>query len=75
MGVALHFSLQLANHNSQWSDFGAVCKANNGTLSLAEFFDEIEGHAILEGVAFLLRLSINASGKRSNKDMHIRSLA
>ena len=31
MGVALHFSLQLANHKSQRSDFGAVCKANNGT--------------------------------------------
>ena len=30
-GVALHFSLQLANHKSQRSDFGAVCKANNGT--------------------------------------------
>ena len=31
MGVTLHFSLQLANHKSQRSDFGAVCKANNGT--------------------------------------------
>ena len=31
MGVALHFSMQLANHKSQRSDFGAVCKANNGT--------------------------------------------
>ena len=31
MGVALHLSLQLANHKSQRSDFGAVCKANNGT--------------------------------------------
>ena len=31
MGVALHFSLQVANHKSQRSDFGAVCKANNGT--------------------------------------------
>ena len=31
MGVALHFSLQLANHKSQRSDFGVVCKANNGT--------------------------------------------
>ena len=30
-GVALHFSLQLANHTSQHSDFGVVCKANNGT--------------------------------------------
>ena len=30
MGVALHFSLQLADHKSQRSDFGAVCKANNG---------------------------------------------
>ena len=29
MGVALHFSLQLANHKSQRSDFGAECKANN----------------------------------------------
>ena len=29
MGVALHLSLQLANHKSQRSDFGAVCKANN----------------------------------------------
>ena len=32
MGVALHFSLQLANHKSQRSDFGAVCKANEGIL-------------------------------------------
>ena len=31
MGVALHFSLQLANHKTQRSDFGAVYKANNGT--------------------------------------------
>ena len=31
VGVALHFSLQLANHKSQRSDFGAVCKANNDT--------------------------------------------
>ena len=31
MGVALRFSLQLANHKSQRSDFGVVCKANNGT--------------------------------------------
>ena len=31
MGVALLFSLQLANHKSQRSDFGAVCKANNST--------------------------------------------
>ena len=31
MGVALHFSLQLADHKSQRSDFGAVCKAYNGT--------------------------------------------
>ena len=31
MGAALHFSLQLANHKSQGSDFDAVCKANNGT--------------------------------------------
>ena len=31
IGVALHISLQLANHKSQWSDFGAVCKANNGS--------------------------------------------
>ena len=31
MGVALHFSLQLANHKSQRSDFGAVCKASNDT--------------------------------------------
>ena len=30
-GVALHFSLQLAIHKSQRSDFGAVCKANIGT--------------------------------------------
>ena len=30
MGVALHFSLQLANHITHWSDFGVVCKANNG---------------------------------------------
>ena len=29
MGVALHSSLQLANHKSQRSDFGGVCKANN----------------------------------------------
>ena len=31
MGVALRFSLQLTNHKSQWSDFGTVCKAINGT--------------------------------------------
>ena len=31
MEVALHFSLQLANHKSQRSDLGAVCKANNDT--------------------------------------------
>ena len=31
MGVALLLSLQLANHKSQRSDFGAVCKTNNGT--------------------------------------------
>ena len=31
MGVALHFSLQLANHKSQWPDFAAVCKANNAS--------------------------------------------
>ena len=31
MGIALHFSLQLTNHKSERSDFGAVCKANNGT--------------------------------------------
>ena len=30
IGVALHFSLQLANHKTQRSDFGVVCKANNG---------------------------------------------
>ena len=30
-GVALHFLLQLANHKSQRSDYGAVCKANNDT--------------------------------------------
>ena len=30
-GVALHFSLQLANQKPQRSDFGAVCKANNDT--------------------------------------------
>ena len=30
-GGRLYFSLQLANHKSQRSDFGAVCKANNGT--------------------------------------------
>ena len=29
MGVALYFSWQLANHKSQWSNFGAVCTANN----------------------------------------------
>ena len=64
MGVALHFSLQLAYHKSQRSDFGVVCKSNNGTwrfhyyISLTEFFDEKEGTAILERVAFLLRLSI-----------------
>ena len=31
MGVALHLSLQLANHKSQRSDFGVICKANIGT--------------------------------------------
>ena len=30
IGVALRFSLQLAHHNSQRSDFGAVWKGNNG---------------------------------------------
>ena len=29
IGVALPYSLQLANHKSQRSDFGAVCKVNN----------------------------------------------
>ena len=62
MGVALHISLQLANHQSQRSDFGAVCKANNGTLRFHYrwliFFYEKEGTTILERVAFLLRLSI-----------------
>ena len=64
MGVALHFSLQLANHKSQRSDFGAVCKANNGTWRFhyrwLTFFDEKEGTTMLERVAFLLRLSIFA---------------
>ena len=62
MGVALHFSLQLANHKSQRSDFGAVCKANNETYRLhyhwLNFFDEKEETTVLERVAFLLRLSI-----------------
>ena len=31
MGVDSHFSLQLANHKSERSDSGAVCKANNAT--------------------------------------------
>ena len=31
MGVAFHFSLQLANRKSYRSDFGPVYKANNGT--------------------------------------------
>ena len=31
IGVALHFSLQLANPKLQRSDFVAVCKANNST--------------------------------------------
>ena len=33
MGLALEFSL-LANHKPQRSDFGVVCKANNGTKRL-----------------------------------------
>ena len=65
MGVALHFSLQFANHKSQRSDCGAVCKANNGTWRFHYrwliFFDETEGTTMLERVAFLLRLSIYAS--------------
>ena len=32
MGIALHFSVQLANHKSQRFYFGAIFKANNGTL-------------------------------------------
>ena len=31
LGDALLFSLQLVNHKSQRSEFGAVYKANNGT--------------------------------------------
>ena len=62
IGVALHFSLQFANHKSQRSDFGAVCKANNDFerfhYRCLNFFEEIEGTTILERVAFLLRLSI-----------------
>ena len=34
MGVALHFSLHLANHKSQRSYFGTVCKTNNDTQRL-----------------------------------------
>ena len=63
MGVALHFSLQLANHKSQRSDLGAVCKANNDTYRFHYrwyFFYEKET-TVLERVAFLLRLSIYIS--------------
>ena len=69
MGVALHFSLQLANHKSQRSDFGAVCKANNDIKRFHHrwmiFFDEKEGTTILERVAFLLRLSICVLGAKN----------
>ena len=64
VGVALEFSLQLANHKQQWSDFGIVCKANNGNLAigllLSDIFGQKEGTTILERVAFLLCLSIIA---------------
>ena len=62
MGVTLHFLLQLADHKSQQSDFGTVCKANNGPKRFhyrwLNFFYEKEGTTIIERVAFLLRLSI-----------------
>ena len=64
MGVALHFSLQLANHKSQRSDFGAVCKANSDTYRLHYhwliFLMKKKETTVLERVAFLLRLSIYA---------------
>ena len=62
MGVALHFSLQLANHKSQRSDFGVVCKASNGTKRFhyrwLNFLMKKKELPFLERVAFLLRLSI-----------------
>ena len=62
MGVTLHFSLQLANHKSQRSDFCAVCKANTRHLGihycLLNFFMKKEGTTISERVSLLLRLSI-----------------
>ena len=62
IGVVLHISLQLANHKSQRSDFGAVFKANNGNWRFHYrwliFFYEKEGTTNLERVAFHSRLSI-----------------
>ena len=62
MGVALHFSLQLANHKSQPYDFDVVCKANNGTLRFhyrwLNCLMKKKELPFLERVAFLLRLSI-----------------
>ena len=62
MGVALHFLLQLANRKSQRSDFGIVCKENNGTHRFHYrkliLLMKKEGTTIFERVAFLLRLSI-----------------
>ena len=62
MRVALHFSLQLANHTSKRFDFGVVLLFKQRylaiTVSLAEFFYEKEGTTILDRVAFLLRLSV-----------------
>ena len=62
MGFALHISLHLANHKSQRSDFGAVCKASNGSSRFhcrwLIFIYEKEGTTILERVAFILRVSI-----------------
>ena len=63
MGVASHFTLQLANHKLQRFDFGAVCcLAVLSDFIIAGwfffFFYEKEGTTILEIVAFLLRLSI-----------------
>ena len=57
MGAAFEFSLQLANHKPQRSDFGIVCKQS-------DIFGQKEGTTFLERVAFLLRLSIHANNRK-----------
>ena len=59
VGVALHLSLQLANHKSHRSGFDArQITVLSDFIIAALFFDKKEGITILERVAFLLRLSI-----------------